>query len=209
MPRCYFLSVCAGSSVDQHSNNVTLFNLVERITVPPGAPPPPKGIIPLEVHAYFDLAPDELGSSFELRFVMLAPSGLETPSDAFTHKPVTPRYRTRTLGLPFPPVVGNYSLCVDTRTAGVLSYQRQELSWPVTIAEADRRPGHCSNRQRLHRMAPSIVLADPNPFADKVITVVRILGQSVTRVLGHLLRAFCRLANGVARRFGYTRGGVA
>src|SRR5688572_27076830 len=100
VPSCYFLSVCAGSSVDQRSNNVTLFNLVEQIHVPPGAPPPPKGIIPLEVHAYFDIFPEELGLTFELRFVMIAPSGLETPSDVLKHKPATPRYRTRTLGLP-------------------------------------------------------------------------------------------------------------
>jgi len=140
VPSCYFLSVCAGSSVDQRSNNVTLFNLVEQIHVPPGAPPPPKGIIPLEVHAYFDIFPDELGLAFELRFVMVAPSGLETPSDPLKHKPATPRYRTRTLGLPFPPVVGHYILKADIRPAGITSYQRQSQSWPVSIIEADMRP---------------------------------------------------------------------
>lgn len=137
---CYFLSVCAGSSVDQHSNNVTLFSLVERITVPPGAPPPPKGLIPLEVHAYFDITPDAIGAAFEVRFVMVAPSGLETPSEPVTHKPVTPRYRTRTLGLPFPPVVGHYTLMVDTRLMGSVGYRRQRVVWPITIAEADPRP---------------------------------------------------------------------
>lgn len=140
MPNCYFLSVCAGSSVDQRSNNVTLFNLVEQINVPPGAPPPPKGLIPLEIHAYFDLFPDEIGNSFEIRFVMVAPSGLETPSDPVKHKPVTPRYRTRTVGLPFPPVVGHYTLKVDVRMAGSVGYQRQSVGWPVTIAEADLKP---------------------------------------------------------------------
>lgn len=140
MPNCYFLSVCAGSSVDQRSNNVTLFNLVEQINVPPGAPPPPKGLIPLEIHAYFDVFPDELGNSFEIRFVMVAPSGLETPSEPVKHKPVTPRYRTRTVGLPFPPVIGHYTLKVDVRVAGGTGYQRQSVSWPVTIAEADLKP---------------------------------------------------------------------
>jgi hypothetical protein len=140
MPVCYFLSVCAGSSVDQHTNNVTLFNLVERISVPPGAPPPPKGLIPLEVHAYFDVGPDEIGKSFDVRFVMVAPSGLETPSDPVIHKPVTPRYRTRTLGLPFPPVIGNYTLMVDSRLSSGGGYHRQRVIWPVTIAEADQRP---------------------------------------------------------------------
>lgn len=140
MPNCYFLTVCAGSSVDQRSNNVTLFSLVEHIQVPPGAPPPPRGIIPLEVHAYFDVLPDELGRAFELRFVMVAPSGLETSSEPVQHKPVTPRYRTRTVGLPFPPVVGHYLLRADVRLVGTSSYQRQPPSWPVTIAEAEVRP---------------------------------------------------------------------
>lgn len=140
MPRCYFLAVCAGSSVDQHSNNVTLFNLVEHISVPPGAPPPPKGVIPLEIHAYFHLTPDEVSQPFEMRFVMVAASGLETPSDVFTHRPVAHRYRCRTMGLPFPPVVGQYELCVDIRNTGVKSFRRERLSWPITIAEAERRP---------------------------------------------------------------------
>jgi hypothetical protein len=126
--------------VDQHSNNVTLFNLVEFISVPPGAPPPPKGIIPLEVHAYFHLAPNEVSQSFELRFVMVAASGLETPSDVFTHKPVAHRYRCRTLGLPFPPVVGQYQLSIDVRKEGTQAFRRERISWPVTIAEAERRP---------------------------------------------------------------------
>lgn len=140
MPSCYFLTVCAGSSVDQRSNNVTLFNLVEQINVPPGAPPPPRGILPLEVHAYFDIFPGEVGRAFELRFVMVAPSGLETPSDPVQHKPASPRYRTRTVGLPFPPVVGHYLLRADLRVAGSINYQRQPPSWPLTIAEAEVRP---------------------------------------------------------------------
>lgn len=140
MPRCYFLCVSAGSSVDQQSNNVTLFNLVEQINVPPGAPPPPRGSVPLEVHAYFHIAPEELGTTFEFRFVMVAPSGLETPSEPVTHKPATLRYRTRTLGLPFPPVVGHYTLCVDTRVLGSVGYRRDSITWPMTIAEAERRP---------------------------------------------------------------------
>lgn len=140
MPQCYFLAVCAGSSVDQHSNNVTLFNLVEHIGVPPGAPPPPKGVIPLEVHAYFHVTPDEVGQPFEVRFVMVAASGLETPSDVFTHKPIGHRYRCRTMGLPFPPVVGQYELCVDIRATGKTNFRRERTTWPVAIAEVERRP---------------------------------------------------------------------
>lgn len=140
MPRCYLLSVCAGSSLDQQSNNVTLFNLVEQLNVPPGAPPPANGMVPLEVHAYFTVAPDEIGTSFEMRFAMVASSGLETLTDTFSHRPVTPRYRTRTGGLPFPPVVGQYELRVDLRPAGSRSWTRQPVFWPIAIVEASPQP---------------------------------------------------------------------
>jgi hypothetical protein len=144
MPRCYFLTVCSGSSVDQHSNNVTLFNLIEQINVPPGAPPPPRGLLPIEIHAYYHVAQNELGRDFEVRFVMVASTGLETPTDAFTHRVVTPRFRTRTLGLPFPPVVGHYELFVDWRPLGDESWRRESPAWPVTIAE------EAPQRQAIH-----------------------------------------------------------
>jgi hypothetical protein len=140
MPKCYLLTVCSGSSLDQYSNNVTLFNVVEQLNVPPGAPPPPGGVVPLEIHAYFQLAPREVNENFELRFAMVASSGLETLSDAFTHRSVTPRYRTRTVGLPFPPVTGSYELRVEWRETGSESWQREAVSWPLTIVEAVQRP---------------------------------------------------------------------
>src|SRR5258706_2626007 len=127
MPKCYFLSVCSGSSVDQHSNNVTLFNLVEQINVPPGAPPPPHGVVPLEIHAYLELAPDEVGRDIEIRFVMVAASGVGTPSVTFHHRPITPRFRTRTFGLPFPPVAGLYTVRLDHRRRGEDRWHRDPL----------------------------------------------------------------------------------
>lgn len=139
MPRCYLLAVCAGSSLDQQSNNVTLFNLVEQLNVPPGAPPPPGNVIPLEMHAYFVLAPQEIGSQFDVRFAMVASSGLETFSEAFSYRSVTPRFRTRTAGLPFPPVVGQYELRVDVRSGGG-SWTRDAAFWPIAIVEATPRP---------------------------------------------------------------------
>jgi hypothetical protein len=140
MPRCYFLSVCSGSSVDQQSNNVTLFNLVEQINVPPGAPPPPRGLVPLEIHAYFHVSQMEIGHDFEMRFIMVASTGLETPTDAFTHRAVTPRYRTRTFGLPFPPVAGHYDLFIDCRPAGNEGWKREAVTWPVAIVEESAQP---------------------------------------------------------------------
>lgn len=135
VPVLYLLAVCVGSSLDQQSNNVTLFNMVEQINIPPGMPPPPKGLIPLEIHAYFRLAADELREPFEVRFALVANSGIETYSDVFTYKSVTPRYRTRTFGLPFPPVPDHYELRVDWRRHDGEHWRRDPLHWPLGIAE--------------------------------------------------------------------------
>ncbi len=136
MPSCYLLLVCGGSSLDQHSNNVTLFNLVEQITAPPGMPMPPGGMLPLEIHAYFRLGPEEVSRSFEMRYALVATSGLETYSDTFTHRSVVPRYRTRTLGLPLPPMPDQYELKVDYRMSGTDSWRRDPAAWPLLFVEA-------------------------------------------------------------------------
>jgi hypothetical protein len=140
VPHCYLLAICSGSSADQQTNNATLFNLVEQINVPPGAPPPPRGLIPLEMHAYLQLDGSELERSFEMRFVMVASTGLETPTDSFTHRSATPRYRTRTVGLPFPPVTGSYDLRVDFRFAGEQGWRRDPARWPINIMEVVATP---------------------------------------------------------------------
>jgi hypothetical protein len=140
MPRCYLLVVSSGSSLDQLSNNVTLFNLVEQLNVPPNAPPPPGGVIPLEIHAYFSFTPTELGQRFEIRFALISESGLESYTDPFAYKSLTPRFRTRTLGLPLPPVLGGYRLCVDHRPEGEGEWTRDAASWPLSIVEHSPKP---------------------------------------------------------------------
>lgn len=140
MPKCYLLAVSSGSSLDRYSNNVTLFNLVEQLNFPTDNLPPAGSILPLEVHAYFQLEPHELNQRFEIRFALVAPTGLETVTDAFGHKSATSRFRTRTVGLPVPPVVGSYDLRVDTRQAGVDAWQRDSSIWPLFVAEASPRP---------------------------------------------------------------------
>lgn len=140
MPSCYLLAVCSGSSLDQNSNNVTLFNLVEQLNIPPNAPPPPNNVLPLEIHAYFQLAPEEVNEAFEVRFAMVSDAGLETYTDPFKYKSPAPRFRTRTLGLPFPPALGNYLLRVDHRREGTGQWRRDTASWPVTIVEHAPKP---------------------------------------------------------------------
>lgn len=140
MPKCYFLTLCAGSSLDQHSNNVTLFNLVEQVNLQPNVDPPPGAFLPLEVHAYFVMGPGDLSQTFDVRFALVAPTGLELLTDATAHKSSTPRYRTRSLGLPAPIIPGNYQLCVDIRQPGTDSFSRENLNWPLVVARLEPRP---------------------------------------------------------------------
>lgn len=136
MPRCYLLTICSGSSLDQHSNNVTLFNLVEQINLRPNSEMPPGTLIPVEVHAYFQCDTRELGVDFEVRFALVSmESGLESLSDVFVHRSATPRYRTRTGGLPMPPVAGAYELRIDWRRRGSSNFTREPIAWPMHIAE--------------------------------------------------------------------------
>ena len=140
MPKCYLLALASGSSLDRYSNNVTLFSLVEQLNFPKEQPPPPGAVVPLEIHAYFELAAGEVNQRFEIRFALVAETGLETLSDVFSHRSNTPRFRTRTLGLPLPPVPGAYTLTVDTRAAEGSAWHRANVSWPITIAETEPRP---------------------------------------------------------------------
>lgn len=140
MPRCYLLAVASGSSLDQHSNNVTLFNLVEQLNVPPNAPQPPGGFLPLELHAYFMIAPHELHQTFQVRLAMVSDTGLESYTESFDFKSATPRFRTRSLGLPVPPVHGMYQLRVDVRAEGTGEWRRDPAAWPLAIVEHTPRP---------------------------------------------------------------------
>jgi hypothetical protein len=135
VPKCYLLTLTSGSSLDQYSNNVTLFNLVEQINVPPQAEPPPGSLLPLEIHAYFQLLPHEISLSFEVRFVLVASTGQEISTQSFTHKSLTPRYRTRAFGLPVPTVMDQYELKVDWRLTGHEGWTRDAASWPLTVVE--------------------------------------------------------------------------
>jgi hypothetical protein len=136
VPRCYLLAVCSGSSLDQHSNNVTLFNLVEQINLRPDTEIVPGTLIPVEVHAYFQCDARELSVDFEVRFALVSlDTALESLSDVFVHRSATPRYRTRTGGLPLPPVAGAYELRIDWRRRGSANFTRDPIAWPVHIAE--------------------------------------------------------------------------
>jgi hypothetical protein len=140
MPKCYLLAVGSGSSVDQHSNNITLFNLVEQLNFPRQSWPPAGALLPLEMHAYLRFDAYELNQKFDLRFVLVGDNGLETPTSAFSHRSATARYRTRTFGLPAPPAPGGYELRVEFRSHEGAPWQRDPMTWPVLVAQSEPRP---------------------------------------------------------------------
>lgn len=140
MPRCYLLTLASSSSLDQQSNNVSLFNVVEQINLPRGVEPPPGALLPMEIHAYFQLDPGELNQRLEMRFALVASSGLEALTDVHTHKSATMRYRTRTMGMPVPPIEGSYQVRVEWRAAGTEHWSRDPMSWPLVVAMAEPRP---------------------------------------------------------------------
>lgn len=136
MPNCYLLTVCSGSSVDQQSNNPTLFNLVEQLNIPPNAPRPAHTVVPLEVHSYWKFDGAEVGKDYEVRVVVCSlETSLETSGEIHLHRALAPRLRTRVQGLPFPSVAGTYQVCVDWRAVGIESWTRSALKWPLTITE--------------------------------------------------------------------------
>jgi hypothetical protein len=65
---------------------------------------------------------------------------LEALTDAFPHKSATLRYRTRTMGVPVPPVPGSYQVRVDYRPAGGDHWTRDAAAWPLLVALAEARP---------------------------------------------------------------------
>lgn len=140
MPRAYLLAVTVGSSLDQGTNNVTLFQLVEQVNVPAGSTPPLGTQLPLEIHCYFFVDGSELGKQVDARFALVGPLGLETFSEAATQRVVTGRYRTRTLGLAVPPSLGHYELRVDFRIEGSDAWSRDPVAYPISFVEVPTKP---------------------------------------------------------------------
>lgn len=136
MPRCYLLVIAAGSSLDQSSNNVTLFNLVEQLNVPEGVPIAAAQVVPVELHAYWRFELTELPCDLETRFVLVSlENNLEVPSDIVRHRAVTAQLRTRLSGLPLPPAPGDYVVNVDWRKSESAEWTRDRAAWPLRVVE--------------------------------------------------------------------------
>ena len=130
--------------MDRFSNNPSLFGLIEQVNVRPDAQPPRSGVLPVEVHAYFQLSEIEQAREFQVRLVLAAESGLETFGEPFGGRATAGRFRVRTLGVPYPPVLGQYTLRVEFRMlsdqGGEDSWQRQAASWPIAFRQLEQRP---------------------------------------------------------------------
>jgi len=131
MPRVFLVAVCADSAIDQRSNNVSLFNLIEALQI---AELPQR--IPVEVHVYAEFDEAERGQPHELRF------GLEDEHGSVTWRsqimPVTSDTRRmriigQGLNLSAP---GSYHLLAEMRPAGEESttWIRASVAWPLEVS---------------------------------------------------------------------------
>ena len=108
--------------------------------MPADAPPPPQDLIPLEIHAYWDLSDEVLREKFRMRFVTVGESGLEQYSNPTTYENVDARFRSRTLGLPLPVLAGRYTLRVECQLNDSEQWQRSAMVWPLVVAVGEPKP---------------------------------------------------------------------
>ncbi len=140
VPSCYLITLCSGASLDQHSHNISLFNLVEQINLPPLSSVPGRQNLPLEVHAYLRMASGEENQVFEFRYALVSQNGLDSYSEPIVHQIKTPRYRMRSLGLPMPLTTGQYSIHLEYRRQGEEEFKRDPLGWPLTFRREEQAP---------------------------------------------------------------------
>lgn len=137
MLRCYLLALASGSSVDQASNNFTLFNLVEQLSFAEGALGQELAI---EAHIYWLVDAEARGKEFEVRVIRRAADGVE---DAGAPLPFSPpmvdRVRFRTGAFRMPRAYGRYLLAVDWRLKGSEAWTRDPAIWPLVVVTADQR----------------------------------------------------------------------
>jgi hypothetical protein len=129
---CYLLVVCESSALDQNNNTWSLFNILESIELLPNAPPPGSAnlVLPLQLHAHWEFAPEEFGVQFEWRFVMAA-EGQERRSKGFTLRTEKRFHRHRIQGIPIL-LEGDLHLFAEWRRDEG-AWQRSAISWPLRV----------------------------------------------------------------------------
>ena len=132
MPRCYLLTVCTGSSLDESSNNFSLFNLVEQVQV--GAQAPAELVLPLEVHIHLAWSETEFDLPHELRWVVRTEGGGEVLGPVQPLCANSPHLRLRSFGLTVPRFSGPSEVRVEWRSAGSVEWTREPAWWPLQLA---------------------------------------------------------------------------
>lgn len=134
MIRCYLLALCSGSSLSQHTNNFTLFNLVDQLNLP--APLLGTAIL-LEVHFYWVADPGTTNQEYELRLLRTNSNGDVDPGDsiAFQFVESGSRQRVVTRALRLPKTFGLHMLRVQWRSKGEEQWHDDPACWPLQVVE--------------------------------------------------------------------------
>lgn len=135
MLRCYFLALSMGSSLDRDTNNCSIFNLVEQLTIPAALL---GTVAPIEVQAYFGVSDDARHASFDMRLIRVAPDGSEDAGEAI---PIEckegPRLRVRIFALRLPRAFGSHELRVEWAPRGTTEWHAEDARWPLHVVDAD------------------------------------------------------------------------
>ncbi len=134
MPRCYLLAVSHSSSLDKGTNVLSLFHLVEGLTLHDSAMPP-QGAIDVQLHVYWQCEPEEVGTTLEFRVVRRMADGLSEPGPSIVLPLTHRRFRFRTQGLRPPSRAGDLELRVQWRRQGEDddAWREDPAWWPLDI----------------------------------------------------------------------------
>ncbi len=139
MLRCYLLTVCQASSLDRDSNAISLFNMIEGISVPVEG----LGVeIPVQVHVYFSVEADEFQhSAFEMRVIRVGADGEEDPGGSLPFRTEEAgRMRVRAQALRLPRAYGNFNLRVEWRRADTEEWHAEPNRWPFDLTPLSEVP---------------------------------------------------------------------
>ena len=132
MATCYFLAVAAGSALDQTTNNFSLFNLIETVTAKASPDSGNSVQLPFEIHAFWELAPDEHNLDLEMRIIFEHEGEGVFTGDPVLISSAKTRHRIRLLGLP--PLPGPVSsIHVEWRKVGDDTWMREPARWPFIL----------------------------------------------------------------------------
>ena len=128
MPQCYLIAVTQASALDKATNNWSLFNLIEQVSVP---------TVPIdlamEVHIQWLLDDADVGQPLEMR-VLLEMGGIdEYIGPPFPFGSAKRRHRLRMVGV-HAPRAGDFLVRVDWRRGGEDRWIRERALWPLTVS---------------------------------------------------------------------------